>query len=160
MKTLTLSSIVLLAVFLACGESGGNPGDAVTEMFEAIQAGDGERAVSYMSSSALTEMNIQLDLVKENPEMAVAQLASMGIELNAEDIPEMTAGEFTAAMISSPMISGMMQSAEVSIGEVTIDGNIAKVEVTSSIMGQTETNIIDVVLEDGKWKVTKFGMSM
>ena len=143
MKTFTLSSVILLAVFLACG-GGGNPGDAVLNMFDAIQAGDGEKAVSFMSSSAMTEMDIQLDLIKANPELAATQLASMGIEITAEHIPEMTAQEFTAAMISSPMISGMMQSAEVSIGEVTIDGDIAQVEVTSSIMGQTETNIINV----------------
>ncbi len=160
MKTFALSSFILLAVFLACGEGGGNPGDAVTEMFDAIQSGDGARAVSFMSSSALTEMDVQLDLIKDNPEMAATQLASMGIELNAEDIPEMTAREFTAALMSSPMISGMMQSAEISIGEVTIDGDLARVEVTTSFMGETETNTIDVVREDGSWKVTEFGMSM
>ena len=159
MKALTLSSVILLAVFLACG-GGGNPGDAVTEMFEAIQAGNGEKAVSYMASSALSEMDVQLDLIKENPEIAAAQLASMGIVLDAEDIPEMTARDFAAAMISSPMISGMMQAAEITVGEVTIDGDVAKVEVTSSMMGQTETNIIDVVREDGKWKVTEFGMNL
>lgn len=160
MKKLALSSLILLAVFLACGEGGGNPGDAVLEMFYAIQAGDGARAVSFMSSSALSEMDVQLDLIKEDPEMAAMQLAAMGIELNAEDIPEMTAREFSAAMMSSPMISGMMQSAEVSIGEVTIDGDVAKVEVTTSFMGETETNTIDVVREDGSWKVTEFGINL
>lgn len=160
MRTFTLSSVILLAIFLACGGGGGNPGDAVTEMFDAIQAGDGERAVSFMSSSALEEMEIQLETIKLNPEMSAQQLSAMGIELDAEKIPDMTAKDFMVAMISSPFITGMMQSAEVTIGEVTIDGDAAKVEVTASIMGQTETNIIDVVLEDGKWKVTEFGMSM
>jgi stress response protein SCP2 len=84
----------------------------------------------------------------------------MGIELDADKIPDMTAKDFMAAMISSPMITGMMQEAEITVGEVTIDGDTAKVEVTSSVMGQTDTNIIDVVREDGKWKVTEFGMNM
>lgn len=159
MKTLALSSVILLAVFLACGGNE-NPGDAVTEMFEAIQAGNGERAVSFMSSSALDEMEIQLETIKLDPEMSAQQLSSMGIELDADKIPDMTAKDFMIAMISSPMIAGMMQSAEISVGEVTIDGDIARVEVTSSIMGQTETNIIDVVREDGKWKVTEFGMNL
>lgn len=157
MKTLTLSSVIMLAVFLACGGNG-NPGDAVIEMFEAIQAGNGERAVSFMSSSALDEMEIQLETIKLDPEMSAQQLSSMGIELDADEIPDMTAKDFMIAMISSPMITGMMQSAEITVGEVTIDGDIAQVEVTSSIMGQTETNIIDVVLEDGKWKVTEFDL--
>ena len=160
MKKSVLSSLILLALFLACGAGGGNPGDAVLEMFDAIQAGDGARAVSFMSSSAISEMDVQLDLIKENPELASTQLAAMGIVINAEDIPEMTAREFTAAMMSSPMISGMMQSAEVSIGEVTIEGDVAKVEVTTSFMDETETNTIDVVREDGSWKVTEFGINM
>ena len=159
MKTLTLSSVILLAVFLACG-GGGNPGDAVTDMFDAIQAGNGERAVSFMSSSALEEMEIQLEYIKLDPEISAQQLSAMGIELDADKIPDMTAKDFMVAMISSPMITGMMQEAEITVGEVTIDGDIAKVEVTSSMMGQTETNIIDVVREDGKWKVTEFGMNM
>ncbi len=157
MKTFTLSSVILLAVFLACGGSG-DPGDAVTEMFDAIQAGDGERAVSFMSSSALEEMEIQVEAIKLNPEMSAQQLSAMGIELDPDEIPDMTAKDFIVAMISSPMITGMMQAAEITVGEVTIDGDIAKVEVTSSMMGQTETNIIDVVLEDGKWKVTEFDL--
>ncbi|MCD4849085.1 MAG: hypothetical protein K8R76_12965 [Candidatus Aegiribacteria sp.] len=157
MKTLTLSSVIMLAVFLACGGNG-NPGDAVIEMFEAIQAGNGERAVSFMSSSALDEMEIQLETIKLDPEMSAQQLSSMGIELDADEIPDMTAKDFMIAMISSPMITGMMQSAEITVGEVTIDGDIAQVEVTSSIMDQTETNIIDVVLEEGKWKVTEFDL--
>lgn len=160
MKTFTLSSVILLALFLACGGGGGNPGDAVTEMFEAIQTGNGERAVSYMSSSALEEMEIQVEAIKLNPEMSAQQLSTMGIELDPDKIPDMTAKDFIVAMISSPMITGMMQAAEITVGEVTIDGDAAKVEVTSSMMGQTETNIIDVVLEDGKWKVTEFGMSL
>lgn len=159
MKKLALSSVILLAVFLACGGNE-NPGDAVTEMFEAIQAGNGERAVSFMSGSALEEMEIQLETIKLNPEMSAQQLSTMGIELDADEIPDMTAKDFMIAMISSPMIAGMMQSAEISVGEVTIDGDLARVEVTSSIMGQTETNIIDVVREDGKWKVTEFGMNL
>ncbi len=159
MKTLALSSVILLAVFLACGGNE-NPGDAVTEMFEAIQAGNGERAVSFMSGSALEEMEIQLETIKLNPQMSAQQLSTMGIEIDADEIPDMTAKDFMIAMISSPMIAGMMQSAEISVGEVTIDGDIARVEVTSSIMGQTETNIIDVVREDGKWKVTEFGMNL
>ena len=43
---------------------------------------------------------------------------------------------------------------------LTIDGDVAKVEVTTSFMGETETNTIDVVREDGSWKVTEFGINL
>lgn len=159
MKIFTLSSVILLAVFLACGGVG-NPGDAVTEMFDAIQAGDGARAVSFMSSNILEEVEIQLEAIKLNPEIAAQQLSTMGIELDAEGIQDMTAKDFIIALISSPLRTGMMQSVEITVGEVTIDGDTAKVEVTTSIMGETETNTIDVVREDGEWKIAESGMNL
>jgi len=160
MKTTVLISAVALMVLAACGGGGaGNPEDAVTDMFDALQAGDGERAVSYMSSSALEAMDTQLEMIKTDPETAAAQLAAMGIEIDASEIPDMTAAQFTAHMLSTPLVTSIMASAEVTIGEVTIDGDIAKVEVTTTVMGESETNVIDVVMEDGQWKVTEFGMN-
>jgi hypothetical protein len=43
---------------------------------------------------------------------------------------------------------------------VTINDNAALVEVTTTVMGESETHTIDVVKEDGQWKVTEFGMNM
>lgn len=142
------------------GGGGGNPGDAVTEMFDALKAGDGETAVSYMSASALEEMDAQLEMLKADPETSSQQLALIGIEIDAEDIPDMTARDFAVAMISSPMMKSVMETAEVSIGEVTIEDDVARVEVTTTVMGESETHTIDVVREDGQWKVTEFGMNM
>lgn len=151
---------LVLAAACGGGSGGGTPGEAVTGMFDALKAGDGETAVSYLSRSALDEMEAQLEMLKVDPEMSSEQLALVGIEIDAGDIPGMTARDFAVAMISSPMMRSVMQTAEVSIGEVSIDGDLARVEVTTTVMGQTETNTIDVVMEDGRWKVTEFGMNM
>jgi hypothetical protein len=148
-----------VALMAACG-GGGTPGDAVTGMFDALKAGDGETAVSYMSASALSEMDTQLEMLKANPEASSQQLALIGIEIDAGDIPDMTARDFAVAMISSPMMKSVMETAEVSIGEVTIEDDVARVEVTTTVMGESETHTIDVVREDGQWKVTEFGMNM
>jgi hypothetical protein len=161
MKTLAVFSILLFALTMACGGSAGNPGDAVTEMFDALKAGNGERAVAYMSESALSEMDSQLEMIKMAPEQSAQQLSAMGIEIDAADIPDMTTKDFMVALISSPVITSIMESTEVSTGEVTIDGNAALVEVTTTALGgESETHTIDVVKEDGQWKVTEFGMNM
>ncbi len=163
MKAVVSLCTGLVLIAAACGgtaESGGTPGDAVTEMFAALQDGDGDLAVSYMSSSALVEMDQQLLILKDDPEASSAQLALMGIQINAEDIPNMTAADFASEMISSPMISSIMESAMVTIGSVEIEGNSAMVEVTVDVMGESETNTIEVVMEDGVWKVTEFGVNM
>jgi hypothetical protein len=161
MKTLAVFSILLFALTMACGGgSTGNPGDAVTEMFDALKAGDGERAVAYMSESALTEMDSQLEMIKMAPVQSAEQLSAMGIEIDAANIPDMTTKDFMVALISSPVITSIMDSTEVLIGEVTINGNAALVEVTTTVTGESETHTIDVVKEDGQWKVTEFGMNM
>ncbi len=161
MKVPAFFTVSVFALTMACGGgSEADPGDAVTGMFDALQEGNGESAVSYMSESALDEMDEQLELVKLDPEMASTQLAAMGIQIETSDIPDMTARDFAIAMISSPTITAIMQSAEVTIGEVTIDGDAAKVDVTMTVMGETETNTIDVVRENGQWKVTEFGFNM
>ncbi len=152
--------IAAASVLVSCGGSGGSPGDAVTGMMDAIKAGDGETAVSYVSSSALEQMDSQLQVLKADPEASAQQLAMLGIQIDAEDIPDMTARDFAIAMISSPTVTSIMESAEVSIGETSINGDSAKVEVTVTVNGQTETNTVDVVREDGQWKVSQFGLNM
>lgn len=163
-----MQRIVLLtaaASFLAVscgggGETAATPADAVDEMFQAIAEGNGERAVSYMSSSAMAEMEEQFQMIQQDPEASAQQLRAVGIEIDAEEIPDMTARDFGVRMISSPMMETVMQEAEITVGEVTMDGDVAHVEVTTTIMGETETNTIDVVKEEGQWKVTEFGMRM
>ena len=157
MKTLYVIPAFLLLV--SCGGGAGNPGDAVLDMFAALQAGDGEKAVSYMSQSALEEMELTLDEIKAEPEGA-AYLSMIGIEVTQEELEAMDAREFTVLLIESPMISGIMASAEVEIGEVTIDGETAMVEVTTTAMGESETHTIPVVKEGGAWMVTEFGMNL
>jgi hypothetical protein len=154
-----LPAIAALALLLACGGGAGNPGDAVIDMFAALQEGNGEKAVSYMSSGAMEEMEATLDQIRAEPE-AIAYLSMMGIEMTAEDLEGMSAAEFTARLIESPMVSGIMSSAVVEIGEVTIDGDTAMVEVTTTVMDNSETHTIPVVMEGGSWKVTEFGMNL
>jgi len=161
MKTTAVFFISLFALTMACGGSStSSPGDAVTEMFAALKAGNGERVVSYMSESAIAGMEGQLEMVKLDPEASSAQMATLGIEIDAAIIPDMTVKDFAITVFSSQMMASVMSSGDVSIGEVTIEGDTAKVEVTTTFPDRAETHIIDVVMEDGQWKVTEFGLNM
>ncbi|MEN8209744.1 MAG: nuclear transport factor 2 family protein [Candidatus Fermentibacteria bacterium] len=161
MKTTAVLFASLIALTMACGggSTTSGPGDAVTEMFAALKEGNGERVVSYMSRSALAGMEGQLESVQIDPEASSAQMAALGIQIDAADIPDMTVKDFAIAVFSSQMMASVMQSGEVSIGEVTIEGDVAKVEVTTTFPDRAETHIIDVVMEDGQWKVTEFGLN-
>jgi hypothetical protein len=107
----------------------------------------------------MEQMEVTLDQIRSEPE-AVAYLSMLGIELTAEDLEGMSAPEFTARLVESPMISGIMSSAVVEIGEVTIEGDTAMVDVTTTVAGNSETHTIPVVMEGGSWKVTEFGMNL
>ncbi len=161
MKTITVFFISLFTLTMACGGgSGSNPGDAVTGMFDALKSGNGERVVSYMSESALVGMEGQLEMIQLDPEASSAQMAALGIEIDVADIPDMTVKDFAIAVFSSQMMASVIASGEVIIGEVNIEGDVAKVEVTTTFPDRTETHVIDVIKEDGQWKVTEFGLNM
>lgn len=144
--------LTLILLLSACGAEDG-PEDAVLGMLEALGNGDGERAVACMSSDALGEMGSLLETLKADPETASAQLALMGIRLDSGQIPTMTAAQFAEVVFSSPMFAGIMASAEVSVGEATIDGDHARVEVTTAIAGETDTRSIELIREDGTWSI-------
>jgi hypothetical protein len=145
-----LSAMVLAS---ACGKEDG-PGDAVLGMFEALKTGDGAEAAEFLSSGALEELGTRLESLKTDPETASAQLGLMGIRIDAAEIPDMTAEQFAEVLFSSPMITGIVSSGDVSVGEVTLKGDSAEVEVTSTFTGENGTHLIEVVREDGTWKVT------
>ena len=72
MKLVTALSLTVLFVLMACG-GGALPEDSMTAFVEAVKAGDGATAASYISSHALSEMDVQLVAIKENPEMSITQ---------------------------------------------------------------------------------------
>jgi hypothetical protein len=143
------SGVLLLS---ACGAEDG-PEDAVLGMLDALKDGDGARAVACMSPDALAEMGSLLETLKTDPEAASAQLALMGIRVDAAEWSEMTPAGFAEAVFSSPMFTGIMASVEVSLGEATIDGDHAMVEVTTTIGGETDTSSIELRLENGAWSI-------
>lgn len=143
----------------ACGGGTGDPGDAVLALFEALQAGDGAGVVARMSESALAGMEDELEALKADPEASATQLSLMGVRVDAAELPDLTAAEFAEALFSSPMITAIVASGEVTVGEIALEGDTATVEVTTAVRDRTETRVIEVVLEDGAWKVTGFGMS-
>ena len=126
-------------------------------MLIAIKDGDGELAVSYLSSSFIEEMEVTLNGVRANPN-AVSLLASVGIYVTNEDLETMNVYEYSALVLESPLF-GLTELYEVETSNVSIDGETAIVEVTILILGgvsETPMTFL-LVLEDGEWKITELG---
>ena len=89
MKLVTVLSMTVMLVLLACG-GGALPEDSMKAFVDAVKSGDGATAASYISSYALSELDVQLVAIKENPEMSVTYLEAMGVETTANEISDWT----------------------------------------------------------------------
>jgi hypothetical protein len=139
---------------MACGAGG--PGDAVTGFFDALQAGDGEKAASYLSQQAIDDMGSLRDYLTGNEEQTAEMAAEFGV--SAEELSNADDREFVAIVLSSDMMAGEAEGLEVTIGEVTIDGDQATVEVTYTMDGDSDTDELEMVREDGGWKLSELNM--
>ena len=159
MKTGILAVVAVLVLapitFAAAGDS---PGETVIALFDALTEGDGETAVSYLSSGTIADLQIMVDAMMMDPETAATELAAMGMQLEDGQLENLTAEEFGALVLSSPMISQVMAMLDVSVGDVEISGDSAVVEVVTSMMGETNTDVVNTVLEEGSWKIVEMGI--
>jgi hypothetical protein len=145
---------------VACG--GPKPEDTVTGFFDAMKAGDGQKAVSYLSTSTIDEMSAGLeDLKADTTGFALGMMTSMlGVELTQEQLNTMDGAQFAAMLLGSDMIQQQMGTIEYTIGTVTVNGENATVSVTTTMNGQTTTDDVTLVREGGSWKLNmpEFGM--
>ncbi|PIE52899.1 hypothetical protein CSA37_04455 [Candidatus Fermentibacteria bacterium] len=149
MKKLALAFAAIFVLAMACG-GGVTPEAVVQKAIDALENGDGSALVSVLSAEAVEELNGQVEEMKAAPEESAAFMAMMGIEITAEEIESMDAGSFISKMFQSEMLAEELPDfTNVQIGEAVIDGETATVPVTVD----GETNDVELVLEDGQWKL-------
>ncbi len=150
MKLVTIFSLTVILVLMACGGDA-LPEDSMTGFVEAIKAGDGETAASYISSHALSEMDVQLVAIKENPEMSVTYFATMGVEATADEIADWTTRDLLAAFFGSPgMVEDLGDKLDLEVTGSEVDGSEAVVFFTTADGDEEE---FEMILEDGVWKL-------
>jgi len=148
-----LVALSLLCLVVACG--GLKPEASVTGFFDAMKAGDGEKAVSYLSQSTIDEMGSGLEELKaDTTGFALGMMTSMlGVEMTAEQLQTMDGKGFAALILGSDMIQQQMGTIEYTLGAVTVTGETATVAITTTMNGQTSEDVVTLVLEDGAWKM-------
>ncbi len=152
MKLVTvLASALLLVLFSACGESGGSPEDALKGFISAVKAGDGSKAAGYLSSNALEELDEQFAVLREDPDMAVMVLGTMGVEATVDEVEDWTSRDFFAAIIETEMMREELgEKLELEITGSEIDGEEAVVFFADSDGDEEE---FEMILENGQWKI-------
>ncbi len=91
--------------------------------------------------------------MRGNPEEASALLASYGIGMNAGEIDTIGTAPLMVRLVESPLFARIMEDAFLETGDVTVSGSLATIEVELVFLGDTITGDVQMVLEDGKWKV-------
>jgi len=151
MKKFAVAFAAIFVLAIACGGAA-TPDQVVKKMIDAFEAKDGTAILECMSAEAVAELDAQVDEMKAAPEESAAFMAMIGIEVTADEITNMTSGEFLTKMLSSEMLADELPDmSTVEIGEVVIEGETATVAVT--LDGDTDN--IDLVLEDGQWKIAE-----
>jgi hypothetical protein len=143
-----------LALLISCSGSG-DPALSLKSLFSAAKEGRGERAVSLLSHAALDslEAGIGLERMWGNPGEASSLLASYGIGMSAGEIDTIGTAELMIRLVESPLFSRIMEDASLETGNVTVSGSLATVGVELVFLGDTLNGDVQMVLEDGKWKV-------
>lgn len=145
----SLASVTLLMVGMAFGADGESPEDVVQGFIDAILAGDGAKAADYMSSNAFAEYELSAAF-KQDPEMSLPVLASMGIETTADEIADWTGKDLFVALMGTDSVRAKIEELNVHIIGSEIDGEEASVTLTSDDGDESEFYMI---LENGAWKI-------
>ncbi len=154
-----LFAIPIVSLLVACG--GASPEATVTGFFEAMKAGDGAKAVTYLSQASIDEMGAGLEEIKaDTTGMSAAMLPMMGINVTPEELQAMSATDFVAALFSSQMMKDMLGTAEIQVLGSEINGDNAIVRASMTMNGETQEDELELVREGGAWKLNldEFGM--
>jgi hypothetical protein len=144
---LALSAVFVLAI--ACG-GGGTPDQVVKTLFDGVQNGDGNAVLSCLSTEAVDGINEFVEELKADPEGTASMAVMFGVEITADEVSELDAAKVITILLGSEMITAEMPDfSSVEIGDAVIDGETATVPVT--LDGETED--IELILENGSWKI-------
>ena len=155
MKKFAPALVAVFVLAIACG-GGGTPDQVVQKLFDGVQNGDGDAVVGCLSAEALAGIDEAIVEFKADPEGTAAMAVMMGIEITADEVSDLTAAKVITILLSSEMITAEMPDfSTIEIGAAVIDGETATVPVTMD--GDTED--IELILEDGNWKIGGDGMS-
>ncbi len=146
---------VLLFFTIACAEQ--SPEQVVKVFFNAYENGDGTALINCMSIEAQADILSYLEELKEAPEESADYLTQIGIQVTAEQVESMSAGDFITALFNSPVYADELPDfSGAEFGQADIYGDRALVPVTQD--GTTEE--IELVLENGLWKIVGNGMEI
>jgi len=157
-KAFFYSALTLVFLLPSCSkETALQPNQVVSNFFEAYSNGDGDGVVTCLSEEAMVSVNGYMEQLRETPEESSVYLNSIGINLSAEELTGITAGDFVTALFNSATYSEQLPDySSAQFGEARIYGDRSLVPVTLN----GEKKDIELVLENSCWKIAAIDMGI
>lgn len=132
------------------------PEMVVKVFLDAYNNSNGYLILACLPAESTEEFLNTTKLFMDDPEAAVTIFASMGIDITAEEVQYLTAGDFFSITLMAEDILPDFSSVTIEIGDAVINGDTAIVPVT----GDGNVEEIELFMEDGYWKLVSFPHGM
>jgi len=138
-----------------------DPSSVLQSFFLALKSGNSLMVSILISDDGLDEIEIMLDILKENlensEETTMSRLTAAGYTASPDEIEDWSALEYFTSTIVLPVMKARYAIYEMQIGEYSEDSN----ELTIPLLFITSSGLelpFDALLskEDNQWKVTSF----
>ena len=138
-----------------------NPTAVLEAFFEVLKAGDSESIAFLVSSEALDNIDIMLDILKESldrdEELTMNRLVAAGYTATVSEIEDWSALEYLEFTISLPIMIARYSMYEMHIGEYTANGNNLDIPLMFVSSAGLELPFeVKLLREDNTWRVSNF----
>lgn len=120
---------------------------------DSILAGNVSAAVDMISSEAVLDVD---SVLAQNPDQIFDILSYFGLQLEIQEIDQMDGRQLLLEILSNPNISGAIVLFGVSSGEPVQSAEGIYVPVEYGLFGKRDTIYLEIVSEDGHWKINDF----
>lgn len=142
--------LITVLVFLS---SATDPGETLPAFKDSIMQGNIPAAIDMISEDAI----LMVDSVLINdPEQVGRVLLYLGLQLEMDEMEEMNGKQLLTEILSSPAVSGAILLFGISPGEPMLQGERTFVPVEYGLFENRETMHLELVTEDGIWKIHDF----
>ena len=144
-----LHCIYLLIIFASFTDST----EIVPAFRDSILSGNVPAAVDLISSEAVLDVD---SVLTQNPDQINDIISYFGLHLEIREMEEMDARQLLIEILSSPAVSGAFMLFGVSPGEPLQSAEGIYVPVEYGFPGSRDTVFLEIISEDGDWKIDDF----
>ncbi len=142
--------MITVLVFLS---SATDPGEIVPAFKDSIMQGNIPAAIDMISEDAILMVD---SVLTHDREQVSRVLLYFGIQLEISEIEEIDGKQLLTEILSSPTVSGAILLLGISPGEPMLHGERTFVPLEYGLFGNRQTMHLELVAEDGMWKIHDF----